>query len=258
MYQNVFSIDETYYKSRIENGEPLPEYQLNNYDYYLPRLEEDIYLRIFLKKLLFDIDILQVSEYLDFHYENSQRNNKLIQIIELKVLPAVDNIIANSSINLNGGYPSQRKLEDGFVDIEGTFKNDQYEFSTFYHITGFKKLSEGLTKRKLIIFDWLKTFSIQNEPLKFTPIKWCGKPSHIGIVVNELIQQGYIEAPLNSNDEINYSELSRTILKMFSFDKPSSVETLRRYLNPDDNKHIPVKENFDNQGFNIPHSGLTS
>ncbi|MBU2974991.1 hypothetical protein [Zobellia sp. B3R18] len=256
MYQNVFSLDEVPYNKRLKKEESSPLYQLHNYEYHQPKLESDIYLRVFIKKLLFEVDILDIDNFLDYQYEHSEEPIKLINIIELKVLPAIDNIVSNASLSLNSGYPSKNKLEDNFVEIDGVYKNDQYEFSLFYHKTAFLKLSQELKARKAQISNWLKSLNnLEVNPMNY--LKWSGKPSHLAYIIRNLVDQGYIIAPVGNNQEINLSELARQIQKSFLMDK-GELNTLRIYLSTESEKYQKLNESFEKQEFKIPNSGLVS
>lgn len=86
----------------------------------------------------------------------------------------------------------------------------------------------------------------------YTKIKWTGKQTHIGFIIGTLIDQGYIDAPKKNNGEINYTKLAIQIKQ--NFDVDVTDETLRKYLNPMDDKHQQSKTMFDKQNFHLPHS----
>lgn len=80
-------------------------------------------------------------------------------------------------------------------------------------------------------------------------LKWVGKPSQLGFIISELVQKGYIEAPIKTNGEINYNELSRTIKDTVNID--STALTLAKALNPDSESGQISATN--KAKFTIPH-----
>lgn len=256
MYQNIFAIDETPYKDRKANKETTPEHLLNNYNYYLPKLDKEIYLMVFMEKGYFEIDILELEDFLFTQYGNSENPSKFLKTLQLKVIPLIDNIINNCrpSFEGNGGFYNERPLEDGFVETEGTIKNNRYTIDLLYHKTAFLNLKEDLSERK----ELTKQFITEIDPLGNTDskkLKWNGKPSHLAFIIKTLIDEGYITPPKGNNNEINSTALTREILESFQIQK-GALSTFLAYLNPDSEKHIKLKEAFDNEKFNIPNSKL--
>lgn len=258
MYQNIFALDEVSFKDRTSSNEAPSEYTLNNYSYYQPKLEKDFYLRVFLKKSLFDIDILELEDFLTFQHENSPNDEKFIKMLKLKILPSIEKIIKNASVSIegNGGYHKQIKLEGDFIETEDVVKNRNYEFYMFYHKVAIDSLEEDIKERTIIISDYIKKvddFKINDNPNALT---WSGKPSHLAFIIRNLIDEGYITAPLGHDKEINYTELSRQILSSFTVANDTTINTLKVYVNSDSDKHTKLKENFNNQGFHLPNSGF--
>ncbi|WP_418604598.1 hypothetical protein [Hwangdonia sp.] len=257
MYQNIFAIDEISFQSRKEKKETCPQFILNNYEYYNPKLESDFYLKYFIRELLFDIDILDVNDFLSTHYDNSKNPTKLLNVIRHKILPCIDTIISNAKFSINeGGYYKETKLEDGFVETEGVVKNQRYEYFMFFHITAVNNLEADLKERKVLITNFIENSNNIEAFSEVSSLKWIGKPSHLAFIISQLIDEGYIDAPMKNNNEINHTELSRMILKLFSFQKPPSKETIRKYLNVNEDKHVSLKNSFINTGFHLPNSGL--
>jgi hypothetical protein len=152
------------------------------------------------------------------------------------------------------GYRNEIKLDNGFVETEGEIKNNHYEYSMFYHLTAVEGLKDDLKQRKQLIAEWYEDHN--NFTTSFTPLKVTTKPVHVAYIISQLIEEGYIEGPLKKDNETNYTELSKTILKMFSFSEPVSIETLRRYMSVNDDKNTDLKKSFDNSGFHLPNSRL--
>lgn len=255
MYKNAFAIDKVPYKDRKEKNESSPNYYLNNFNYHLPKLEEDFYYRCFLRTILFDTDIVDIEEFLDFQHEKSEDTDSLVKIIRLKLLPAIKKINKYASIDGEGGYQSYPQLGDGFADVDGVIKNYKYEFSIFYYAVAYDKLKEDLKSRKKIISKWLENLDGQRK-FDANLLKWSGKPSHLAFIIRNLVDEGYIQSPLGNNQEINISQLSKQILRSFAVEAGTTENTMRVYLSTDSEKHLNLKKNFDNQGFNLPDSGL--
>jgi hypothetical protein len=66
-----------------------------------------------------------------------------------------------------------------------------------------------------------------------------------------LAQNGYIEAPKHKNGEINFTAYAKLIKQNFEVDV--NEETLRKYLNPDDDKFVESQNAFSKESFNIPN-----
>jgi hypothetical protein len=259
MYQNILAIDEISFRDRKEKNEKSPQYILNNFNYYNPKLETDFYLKYFIREILIDIDILEVSDFLYTQVENTKNRDKLVNILRYKVLPSIDKIISNAQLSMSeGGYFNEVKLDDGFIETEGVVKNEKYEYHMFYHIVAVKKLDADLKQRKVLITDFVQKINLSEINSEAPQIKWIGKPSHLAFLISQLIDEGYIDAPIKSNNEINYTKLSRMILHLFSFQEKPSIETIRKYLNSNDDKHISLKNSFDNSGFHLPNSAIMS
>lgn len=87
-------------------------------------------------------------------------------------------------------------------------------------------------------------------------IKWIGNKTHIGFILGSLALEGYIEAPQLQNGEINYTAFSKLIKQQFDVDVSS--DTLRKYLNPLDDKFTESKSNFESNGFHLPNKKIVS
>jgi hypothetical protein len=256
MYQNIFAIDEISFLKRKEKKEKCPEYFLNNFNYYYPKLEENFYLKYFIRELLFDIDILYVDEFLDVQFENSKNPDKLLKIITLKVIPAIDNIINNNKFMISeGGYYNEIRLDDGFIETEGIIKKENYEYSSFYHITALGNLTEDLKQRRAIVCKYVENIVAIKNNTNQNLITWSGKVSYLAFLIRNLVDEGYISPPKKKNKEINLSELSRQILASFQIVDGTTDNTLRVYLDSEHHKHIDIKKKFNNQGFHLPDSG---
>lgn len=258
MYQNIFALDKVPFIDKKDKPQSSSNYYLNNYLYYEKKFEKDFYLNVFLKKALFDVDILELEDFLIYQNENTSKSEKFIKILKLKILPSIKVIITNASISFTGidKYHQQIKLEGDFIETEGVIKNRNYEFHMFYHKVAVFNLEEDLKERAIIISDYINKIENIEINNNTETLNWCGKPSHLAFIISQLIDEGYIQAPVKKDNEINHSEISRIILKIFSFQKAPSPETLRRYLNNNDDKHLNLKKSFDNAGYHLPHSAI--
>lgn len=257
MCHNILAIDEISYLERQRKDESVPDYFLDNFDCYLPKLEKDFYLRVLLKKLLFDIDILEVEYFLSFQYDNSKNPTDFIRALKYKVLPSIEKIIGNANISFDGwsSYTSEIILENDFIETEGVIKNKFYTLEMFYQWTAFDKLEEDLKERVNIILDFNKKIEQIENSFDIKKLSWEGKPSHLAFLIRNLVDEGYITPPLNANKEINCSELARQILTAFNIQK-GKINTFRIYLDSESDKHFQIKNNFNNQGFHLPNSGF--
>lgn len=90
---------------------------------------------------------------------------------------------------------------------------------------------------------------ISNQESK--KIKWLGKRTHIGYILSKLAQEGYIEAPKLKNGEVNYTAFARLIKELFEVDVTEG--TLRKYLNPLDDKFEENQNTFEKEQFYLPN-----
>ncbi|MBP94064.1 MAG: hypothetical protein CMC55_08105 [Flavobacteriaceae bacterium] len=258
-YKDAFAIDKNSFKDVKEESEYYTNpFLLNNYDYYEPKLIEDFYIKYFTKILLFEIDILELKDFLEYHFDNCINSDSYIMMLELKIIPKTKEIIENAVADLepNQGFYKEIKLDDGFVETEGVIKNSKYEYGIMLHYTAVVKCQNDLKKRAEIIASFLKNL---NTNTRKDNLEWAGKPSHVAYIISRLVDEGYIAAPLKNDGEINYTELSRQILNSFDFkQKIPSIESLRRYSNEDSDKFLLIDKKFKNEGFHIPNLKIMS
>ena len=121
-HRNVFELIE-------ENELESSKHQLNNFNFYEPKLVHDFYLKYFTNDILFKTDILELKDFLEFHYYYCDNPIKYYEILDFKVLPKVQEIIDNAQMSFGGGgYFNEEKLDYGFVESEGTIHNYDYEY----------------------------------------------------------------------------------------------------------------------------------
>ena len=111
-YNDAFAIDNVSYLERKKDKGFTPEkYKLQNHDYHKPKLVKDFYLKYFTRELLLEIDILEVKEFLDYHYINCKNTGLYIDILKCKILPKIDELIDNAKTDLGpGGFNYGTKL----------------------------------------------------------------------------------------------------------------------------------------------------
>lgn len=255
-YKDAFSIDDVYYnENQNSNKKTKAKYVLNNHDYYQPKLDSEFYLKYFMRELLIELDVLEVKTFLYFHYEKSKNTKLLIDILKYKVIPKIRHLKINAKPSFEGGtFYKEIKLDDGFIETEGKILKPEFEEHLISHFIAWNNLQEDLVSRMEIISDFVEQVNKVYDNGNISLLKWSGKHSHLAYFISQFILEGYIEAPINNDGEINYSELSRNILSSFEFKgKKPTVENLRKYSNITSDKFYPLNENFKKHGFELPN-----
>jgi len=247
-YKDMFAIAD-------EKLKVASDYTLKNYDCYKPKLEKEFYLKYFRKRVLFEVDILEIEDFLDYHYSESSNADMYVKILKQKIVPTIKTIISQAEVDLSGGRAfEQIDLEDGFIESEGVIFKPEYELRHLLHLTALNSLQYDLEERLNVIKDYVT--KIENLKSNKNPnlLKWKGKPSHLALIIKELIDYGYIEAPVRNNKDINISELARNILSSFDVVNSTTENTLREYSKEDSFKYIALRDSFKNKGFCLPNS----
>lgn len=254
-YKEAFAVDNIYFnKGKNNTTQILEEFQLNNFDYYFPKLDSDFYLKYFIRELLIETDILKLNEFLEYHFDYCDNPDLYFLILDSKIIPKIEEIIEHAEPNPEiGGYYGQTKLEDGFVESDGIIHKPIYEYHLIYHYVGMERLQKDLQKRIEIISSFLVHHKNSN---RLKPLKWIGKASQLAIIIDELISKGYIEAD-KKNGEINYASLSKNLFNVFSIQHCNSPKTLEIYLSSGNPKHEKAKKPFKDRGFSIPDANFT-
>lgn len=255
-YKTVFTYhDKEYHDTK---------YTLKDYDYILKKydpkklnFEEDFYLRVFLRKLVFELDIVEIETFLEFQFDSSKLPSKFVKILDLKIVPAMQEIIEEAQFNsLGRGYYKEDKLIDGFVKTEGIIKHWDFDFAQFPHLVEVKGLKNDLEKRIVLVKGFLK--EVLSDNAQGTKLNWIGNDSQLAIIVRELVDQNFIEAPKQKNGEVNVTELCRQIKHSFINQKGLNIDTIRRYVSPNDDKHQELNKKFKEEGFHIPDRQILS
>lgn len=256
-YKDLFAIDDLFFNERknvIITDED--KHRLNNYSYYEPQLDDDFYLKYFIHKLLFGTDIMELSDFIRYHFNNCDNPEKFLSLLDLKVIPKIEEINDNAQIDLSsGGNFKDKKLDEGFYETEGVIWHWNYNYSFMLHYVAAVKLHKDLIKRVRVIVDFIE--SQDNSSANLDGLLWRGKPSHLAFLISQLIEEGYVEPPRKSDGDINIEVLSNMILDTFGFvSKKPALETLKKYVNVDTDKHNELSERFVNHGFHLPNSKI--
>ncbi|TYB78117.1 hypothetical protein ES676_02590 [Bizionia saleffrena] len=253
-YKDAFAVNDKHYcETKINSNCETPIYQLHNFDYYEPKLIDDFYLKYFTRQLLIEIDILEVKNFLEYHYDYCDNPDKYFSILDYKIIPKISEIIEHAQVSTEaGGYYDEIKLEDGFVESEGVIHNSKYDYWKLNHYIAFFDLQNDIRKRAEIIKSFL-TLHFDNRVEK--PLKWIAGSAKLGIIIRELIDMGYMEAD-KRRGEINCSSLSRDLFKAFKIEDSDSAKALEIYLSSGNKRYLQTKELFDESGFCIPPSSI--
>jgi len=106
----------------------------------------------------------------------------------------------------------------------------------------------------LKMLDMIEDIIIDNSERPL--LNWCSNVSHLGFIIAKLTQEGYINAPLRTNGEINFSEFSRQVKGSFQVD--GTVGSLSKYLNFESDKAQETCRVFEKNEISIPHSKIVS
>jgi hypothetical protein len=74
--------------------------------------------------------------------------------------------------------------------------------------------------------------TIEREQVKEKKLKWCGKPSHLAFIINELVEKGFIDSPKSKGDT-SYKKLADEVLSAFDVD--TTEQNMQKELNPNKN-----------------------
>ncbi|ARV10124.1 hypothetical protein BTO05_10930 [Winogradskyella sp. PC-19] len=233
-------------------------YFLEDFDYLLAlnkseqiSFEDDFYLKVFLKKLLFELPSLEINDFLQIQFENSEHPEVFCDFVFLEVIPAIQTIIKNAMISGNGiEYYKAEKLEGEFIISENVIKNRNYDFRLFYHQAA---MFEYVPKFKRII-KILKKLTKQNDKNinNGQIITWKASPNVLGYLVSELASKGYLKTPIYQG-KTNNSELTRQVLKSFKFTcKTPSFDGLKPYVIRGSSQNEDLDYKLRNLGWDIP------
>lgn len=255
-FKETFVINDVEHNKSDGNKSSLFSFILNNYDYYQPKLPQDFYLGYFIHDLLFEIDILELKEFLFFHLENCIKPDDYLLVIDLKVAPIMKDVIKNAEVSWSGRPSDEIELEDGFRENNGVINKFGFYYSDMKHKAGCYNPKEILEKKINIVETFIE--SNKNSFLQLDRLKWIGEPLHLAFLVSILEDRGLLDSPKNKDGETNYSQLSRQLKNSFNLDKDVKVASLRRYANPNDEKYLLLKNRLSEDVFKIPNVKMWS
>lgn len=256
-YKEVFNIDSVPFDEKQDSiEEENAKYQLSNFNFYEPKLDNDFYLKYFISKLSLHIDIIDLDDFLEDHLNGCENPDKYLKTLNLKIIPKIKEIIDKAQFNpLGRGYYEDKKLNNGFVETEGVIKNWDYDYPHILHVVEVVGLQKDLEERAAIISRFIKRF--EDNHSSRPRLKWKGKPSHLAYFVSQFIEQGYMDAPIKKDGDINFQALSNDIINTFDFEeKKPSTESIRRYVNIDSEKFEKLNIRFTDNGFSLPNSKI--
>lgn len=252
-YNDAFAINGISFKN-VDSDKVGSQYQLNNYDYYEPKLVHDFYLKYFIFKLLFDTEMLELKDFLEYHFDYCENPEKYYSILDLIISPKIEEIIEHAQSNFQGKeYYNEKELEDGFVESEGVIKNWELDYPYMLYRTSLDRLQNSFKKRLQIIKGFVEEYE---EKSQAKPLRWIAGPSQLAIIFRELIDKGYMEAEISRGD-INNSHLSRNLFKTFSIDDCNSPKSIEIYLSPGNKRYKAAKAKFEDLGLFIPDAKFT-
>ncbi|MFV8379329.1 hypothetical protein [Flavobacterium sp. LB3R33] len=246
--------------SKLNNTECLIDSTLRNELHILKSLTDVIKIDVVKKLLQSDINR---DDYLDFfimQLQGIQSKFCKSHILEVSKWLNKNNItfeqIFKEKIKKKRFFYIYVENSKNFQELLGE-KKFLMEYQNKYYIYFCKYLTDDL----ISFFQNKKIIHI-DKPLEFQTIqktekiKWIGKPSQLGIIIGQLVEMGYIEAPIKKSGDINYTQFAKTVRT--SFDTETTEETLIKYLNFDSEKAQPTIRKFKENGFNIPHKNIVS
>lgn len=243
------------------DNEELKQYCLTDYDDLLSTpgfnqlaFESDFYLRVLIKKVLFEMPIYKVEKFLEFQLLNSKDYEDCLKILENEVVPSIKNIIKEAQIDmLPLSYYNENLIKGSFVESEGYIKNSEFEYKNFYHRTAFDKQEENFNRIVAIVNNCLDHHNLRLQDLSF---KWIAGPSQLAVIIIELFQSGYIEVE-KYRGEINKRKLAISLVKALGINDEFEVKSLENYLNENQKKYSDAKKKFQDANFKIPLASYT-
>lgn len=230
IYQNALS--EIYLNIASQDPE--------NFDAFLIFNIEAVKLHLKILKADFYVDNNQSRYYSTIENYTDIKGLERIDFLEMSDMKELDNLI----INISSRYKYAKV--DSLDHIEFMFERSKT--LSFMPLSLFNighSFIVQLTKIQKIVND------LKEEKQVNPRIKWSGKKTHIGYILGNLALNGFIDAPKNKNGEINFTAFAKLIKQ--NFDVDVDQDTLRKYLNPEDDKYEENKKSFDNAKFNIPN-----
>jgi hypothetical protein len=214
------------------------------------KFEEDFYLKVFLKKILFEIESYEVEDFLNEQFENTKDKDVFLKVIRSKVIPLAKEIIDNPGYSTFEKYHEEIVIYEDFVETREVVKNLTFELNYFKNLVFFSKHKEDIKYRIEIIYNFCK----EEESSKEDKLTWIGKSSDLAYLIGEFCRKGYIEKPLR-NGNINNTKLARQLLNSFNFkDEKPTNDGLRQYIIDTSSEFNRVDFNLREKGWEIPEN----
>ncbi|TBV27921.1 hypothetical protein DMZ43_02435 [Meridianimaribacter sp. CL38] len=234
------------------------EYLLDDYDFLLTRysdlnltFENDFYLKVCLRKMLFDLSRMEIKSFLEVQLDNSENPDEFFELILSEIIPAIKTIISNAQINGFGiEYYKSIELENDFVASEGIIRNRFYDYRLFYHETSLFKYEMKFERIVEILKNFTNTY--EENKTRDNIIIWKANPNILAYLISELANKGYLDAPLR-NGKINNTQLTKQLLNTFKFvDKKPTFNGLKQFViqNSEENEKLDYK--LRGLGWEIP------
>lgn len=217
------------------------------------------------------------DNFIKFNIDAAKIKLKTIQsdlFVDTKASRYYSKIIDNYDVDFVNDYSNrttnlQDYPEDGSIlkIVEKLKKNKEPSNTTFIHSIYF--MEDHNNRFKIISFlpfslyvitsRFIKDLMAVQETIneikdlnKIVPkLKWAGKKTHIGFVLGTLAQEGYVDPPRGKDGEINYTAFAKLVKQIF--DVSVGEDTLRKYLNPDEEKFLENKNTFEKHQFSLPN-----
>lgn len=210
----------------------------------------DSFLAFNIEAVKLQLKILRADFYVD------DKQSRYFSVIDDN--PNLQELIAKTHDKTSSNEMDlDKKIFDLIIDSNFRKVESIYFLATLY------ERSKALSFLPLSLFNIGHNFVIQliriqqivqdlKEEKEVNPrIKWSGKKTHIGYILGNLALNGFIDAPKNKNGEINFTAYAKLIKQ--NFEVEVDQDTLRKYLNPEDDKYEENKKSFDKAKFNMPN-----
>ncbi len=238
-YKDVFAFRDE--KNQSEFSLVDYSYLVDKYNDTKLRLDDNFNLKYFLSKFILEVDVLCTKDFLEHHFDYCDDFEKYYTALELKVVPTVENVIEDCQLlQLGMSYYNEIPLEDDFVHTEGLIKKHKFENNYFKHFTAATNKKQELQKKLELLKRFIEDYK---APPKVSSLKWLAGPSELGVIIEELITKGYLDAPKNRG-EVNNRQLATELIRVFNCDENVALSSLQTYVNPASRKHKQAKENF--------------
>ncbi|TDY14143.1 hypothetical protein [Meridianimaribacter flavus] len=233
------------------------DFDLYDFDAFLKKagvqypLVRDFYLNYFAYKLFFVIDVLDLNQFIKYHFNESEFQDELLDVLKYKIVPLLNTTIKRQRFKVDINTSHKELQLDLYLDQSNTVYMPYFESSHFYHLAYVNMLGDDLVCRKEIIE---KFISLHEKKEAYLPrLKWVGNFSHLSFIILSLIENGYIEKPMK-NYKLSITTISSLILESFDFENNSipNKETLERFMRKSGAKYKNVEGQFETLGFKIP------